>query len=498
MKDRPAGILRIVFVAAESLPWIKTGGLGDVMGALPRALHDLGDEVVAILPLYKQIDRETENLKLLATLDVPFQENVFKTNIYEAPFPGSECRALFIENQYYFERNGIYYDPDSGENYSDEADRWFFFQLAVIELISQLELNPDILICADWQAAIIPALLRIHHKDNPQLSSIRTVLSLHNLGYQGMFSADSITALGLPKELMFPLSPFEYYGQLNCLKAGISFADHVITVSPTYADEIRTEEFGHGLDGVLRQHDDRVSGIINGIDTSTWNPARDHWISSKFSLSKLDKKSANRQDLLKTFELPGDFEGPVIGMVTRLTSQKGFNIIAGCLDRMLNRDLKFLILGTGEKQFEAFLTDVAKNNSDKFAVKIGYSEQLAHQIFAGSDMFLMPSQYEPCGLSQMYSMIYGTIPIVHRTGGLRDTVTPFLLDPDRATGFAFEEYNAEVLLETVDQAISAWNKPRSWRRIQRNGMKQDFSWKHSAKEYQKLFRKIVASPHWGE
>jgi len=492
------GSLRIVFVTAEASPWVKSGGLGDVMGALPRELHERGHEVATVLPLYAAVDRAEAGLELISTIHVRFQGIDFPTHIFAADYPRSQCRALFIENQYYFERTGIYDDPLTGKPWPDDDERWFFFQTALLELVSQLEMNPDLIVCCDWHTALIPALLRIRHQENLALRNTRSVLSLHNLGYQGQLPAESLTKLGLPRELLFPLSPFEFYGQLNCLKAGISFADEVVTVSPTYAREICTPEMGHGLDGVLRQHGERVRGILNGIDTDTWNPATDPFLEETYSSSTLARKAANRPRLLREFGLDPAFGGPVLAMVTRLTGQKGMNILAGCLDRVLQRDLRLVILGSGEAQFEKFLTDVAQAHPDRLGVRLEYSEPLSHLAYAGSDFFLMPSRYEPCGLSQMYAMRYGSLPVVHATGGLKDTVVPFLVDADRATGFAFTDYNAEALLEAVDTALSAWRNSRAMRRLQRNAMKVDFSWAHSAQLYEELFHKVREHSRWGE
>jgi len=455
-------VLRIVFAAAESHPWVKTGGLGDVMGALPPALHERGHEVVAILPLYDAVDREEAGLSLLATIDVRFLGNDFPTRIFEAPYPRSECRALFVENQYYFERHGVYDDPETGRPYPDDDERWIFFQLAVLELLRQTGMGPDLLVCSDWQTALLPALLRIKLSEDRLLQKTRSVLAVHNLGYQGVLPVEALVKAGLPRELHFPLSPFEFYGQLNCMKAGLAFADEVVTVSPSYAAEIALPEHGQGLDGVIRQHGDRVTGILNGIDQALWDPA-----------------------------------GPVLGMVTRLTGQKGLNSLAGCLDRLLQGEVRLVILGSGEKQFEKFLADVAERSPERMAIRIGYDEGLSHLVYAGADAYLMPSRYEPCGLSQMYAMRYGTLPIVHATGGLKDTVTPFLVDADRATGFAFSEYHAEALLEAVDVALSAWRLPRTWRRLQKNAMKQDFSWEQSAARYEELFAAVRRRPRWG-
>ncbi len=486
---RPGNLL---FVCAESAPWVKQGGLGDVMGALPAALAALGPEVSVVLPLYSAIDREKAQLKPLAEIPVEFLGNSFPTRIFTCLLPGGKGRALFIENQYYFERQGVYTDPASGEGWPDEDERYFFFQLAVARLLEDGLVEPELVVCADWQAAMLPALLRIRYRENERLSRMKLVMSLHNLGYQGVFPAESIDKLELSRELLFPLGSFEYYGQLNCLKAGISLSDRIITVSPTYAREILDSEQGAGLDGVLRQHQDRLSGILNGIDTTTWNPSKDPHLAATYNANKLNRKSLNRRAVLEAFGMNGDFEGPVIGIVSRLTDQKGLKILAGCLDRILSRDMKMIILGTGDKTIERFLSDASRNHPDSLGVRIEYNEGIAHLVEAGADMFLMPSLYEPCGLNQMYSMAYGTLPIVRETGGLKDTVIDFLENADKATGFSFKGYNAAELLDAVDLALSAWKKPRVWRRMQKNAMKLDFSWQSSAERYMEAFRGLLA------
>jgi starch synthase len=497
MIPRLKQILRIVFIAAESLPWVKEGGLGDVMGSLPKALHARDHEVLSILPLYKSIDRKAHRLKELTTIHVRFMGQDHESKVFEATYPGSDCRALFIEHPFYFGRDGTYGDPVSGAPWPDDDERWCFFQCAALELLASTQLAPDIIVCADWHTALVPALLRIRYAEDRYLERARSVLALHNLGYHGLFPKATIAKLGLPSKLIFPLSPFEFYGQLNSLKAGICFADEVITVSPSYAEEIQTERFGHGLDGVLREHRKRLTGVLNGIDEKIWTPARDPHLEQGFSIGRLSRKTPNRAALLKKFGLDADFEGPVASMVTRLTGQKGMHLLSGCIDQLMKRDFKLLILGSGEPQFEAFLKDVAKRNKDRMAVHIGYSESLAHQVYAGSDFFLMPSQYEPCGLSQMYAMRYGTPPIVHAVGGLKDTVKNWIDDPEEATGFTFDTHTAEAFMEVVDQALSLWKKPLLWRKMQRNGMRQDFSWKRSAGIYEGIFRKLRALPHFG-
>jgi starch synthase len=490
-------VLRIVFIAAEALPWVKEGGLGDVLGSLPPALHARDHDVITILPLYGNIDRDAHRLEELTTVHVRFLGQDYKTKIFQATYPKSDCRALFIEQPYYYDRGAVYNDPATGKPWPDDDERWCFFQRAALELLASTQLAPDIIVCADWQTALIPALLRIRYAEDRHLERARSVLSLHNMGYHGLFPEETITKLGLPSELIFPLSPFEFYGQLNSLKAGICFADEVITVSPNYAKEICTETFGHGLEGVLRDHGERLTGILNGIDEKLWTPARDPNLVQPFSIGRLNRKSPNKAALLERFGLDPSYKGPVASMVTRLTGQKGMNLLSGCIDRLMKREFKLLILGTGEPQFESFLKDIAERNPDRMSVQIGYSEELAHQVYAGSDLFLMPSQYEPCGLSQMYAMRYGTPPVVHSTGGLKDTVKNWMDDPEEATGFCFEGYTADAFLEALDHALSLWKKPVLWRKMQRNGMRQDFSWKRSAEQYEEIFRRLRNLPHWG-
>jgi starch synthase len=430
-KNRPLGIL---FAASEAAPWVKEGGLGDVMGALPAALAELDQDVTLVLPLYGTIDRERMQLKPLTRVSVPFLGNVFPTAVYTCVPPGGRVRVLLLENQYYFERESVYTDPATGEGWPDNDERYFFFQLAIVQLLLEGVVEPDVLVLNDWHTALLPALIRIRHMENPALRKMKLVLGLHNLGYQGVFPSESIDKLGLSRDLLFPMGPFEFYGKLNCLKAGISMSDLIITVSPGYAEEILSTEQGCGLDGVLRQHRDRLFGVLNGIDTDVWNPAEDRFLPHPFNVQKLDRKSRNRTELLAEFGLDPEFPGPVIGIVSRLTDQKGIKILAGCLDRILSRDLKMVILGSGEKAFEQFLLDAAQANPTRLGVRIAYSEPLAHLVEGGADMFLMPSLYEPCGLNQMYSMAYGTLPIVRHTGGLKNTVIDFLENADKATG----------------------------------------------------------------
>ncbi|MCB9472937.1 MAG: glycogen synthase GlgA [Candidatus Delongbacteria bacterium] len=488
-RNRP---LSLLFAASEATPWVKSGGLGDVMGALPAALADLDQDVTLVLPLYGNIDREAAGLKPLTRITVPFLGNTFPTSVYTCVPHGGRVRVLFLENQYYFERDSVYTDLATGEGWHDNDERFFFFQLAIVQLLLEGVVEPDVLVLSDWHTSMLPALIRIRYRQHPGLQQIKLVLGLHNLGYQGVFPAEAIDKLGLSRDLLFPMGPFEFYGKLNCLKAGISMSDRIITVSPGYAEEILGSEQGCGLDGVLRQHRDRLHGVLNGIDTQVWNPGEDRWLPYPFTAQKLDRKSRNRVELLREFGLDPEFPGPVIGIVSRLTDQKGIKILAGCLDRILSRDLKMVVLGSGEKVFEQFLLDSARANPGRLGVRIAYSEPLAHLVEGGADMFLMPSLYEPCGLNQMYSMTYGTLPIVRHTGGLKNTVIDFLENADKATGFHFYNYNAAELLEAVDLALAAWKKPKVWRRLQRNGMKQDFSWRNSASEYLRVFRELVS------
>jgi starch synthase len=395
---------------------------------------------------------------------------------------GSGIPVYLVEAARYFDRHDLYGSP--GGDYPDNARRFAFFARAVLELLRQIG-APHILHAHDWQAALSIAFLKAQPERYPGLSTVRTALTVHNLGYQGVFPEGEWPVLGLDRSLFTPRH-FEFYGKINFLKAGLALADTITTVSPTYACEIQTPEYGFGLEGVLRERASRLTGILNGVDYGTWNPETDRWITHTYGIDDLSGKGACKADLQAQFGLPAEPGVPLIGMVTRLASQKGMDLMEAAISELMKRELQLVIGGMGDQQYQELVATWARQYPGKLAVKIAFDEKLAHQVEAGADMFLMPSRYEPSGLNQLYSLKYGTIPIVRATGGLRDSVEEF--DGDGGTGFLFDAYEPSALLKAVDRAVQTYNQKERWGAAMRNAMSADFSWKRSAEAYIRVFR----------
>ena len=481
--------MKITFAASECVPYSKTGGLADVVGALPQALAELGHSVTVFLPRYKQTKLEGAKTAL-QSLTIPFDDEYRFCSVLDGG-KHSGVQFYFIEYPPFFERDGLYGLP-SGD-YPDNAERFALYCRAVLEASKILGM-PDVFHCHDWQTALIPVLLHSNYIADPLFKKTPVVFTIHNIGYQGLFSPDVLPLLGLPWEL-FTVNRLEFYGNVNFLKGGLVFADYVTAVSRRYSQEIQTVEYGFGLEGVLRTRSATVTGILNGVDYNEWSPEKDKFITSNFSPEKdgnlpLANKRACKQDLLREFGMPnGDFNLPVIGIVSRFAAQKGFDLISQVADRLAREALIILVLGSGEAEYEELFRRLSQQFPSKFAVKIGYDNGLAHKIEAGADMFLMPSRYEPCGLNQIYSLKYGTVPIVRATGGLDDTIEPWNSSTGAGTGFKFSEYNGEALLGCVRDALSAFANREAWEKLMRNGMKKDFSWAASAKEYVRVFER---------
>ena len=468
--------MKILFVASEGLPYSKTGGLADVIEALPKALRDMGHDVAVLLPRYR-------GNKIISTLvssvSVALGDAMRFPAICEGE-PQQGVRYFFVSDPELFDREQIYGDRNG--DYPDNAERFTEFSRVAIEFMKRIWL-PDVVHCHDWQAALVPVLLRTQHADDPALRSLPAVLTIHNLGYQGLFPQTALRKSGLP-ESFFGTGVLEFYGQVNFLKGGLIFADYLTTVSRRYAKEIQTPEYGWGLDGVIQSRADRLVGILNGADYASWSPETDRFIAQNYSSYSLAGKNACKKNLLDLFGLPAENLGrPVIGIVSRFVNQKGFDLIAAAADDLMREDLSIVALGTGQPEHEARFKQLAEKYPDRVALKIGYDNAVAHKIEAGADMFLMPSRYEPCGLSQIYSLRYGTVPVVRATGGLDDTVQNFDSRTKQGTGFKFEEYNGPALVECVRRAIAAYLDADAWRAVQANGMAKDFSWKASAASY---------------
>ncbi|MFO7914692.1 MAG: glycogen/starch synthase [Candidatus Krumholzibacteriales bacterium] len=486
--------LNVIIATPEIVPFSKVGGLADVIGALPDELADLGCQVRIFTPLYSTIDREKFGITRMDmdSFSVSVGGRLKEAGIYSAKKPGTDIDVYFLHNTEYYDREGIYYKPENGEAYRDEPERTVFFNRAVIESIKVLDLYPDVIHCNDFHTGLIPAYIDLEEKEDSHFRSTGTLFSIHNMAYQGNYEKDFIETAGLDDSLFYPMSPFEYWGGVNVMKIGIMYAGIVTTVSETYAEEIKeSEKYGHGMEGILRDEDLTVIGILNGIDTDTWSPAKDHLIEENYSIKDLSGKQKNRDALLGEYNLEAGPGTPVIGMVSRLVDQKGFDILAEGMDEIMKLDLRLVILGTGQEKFHKLYTKLQKKYPEKLGIKLEYDNRMAHLIEAGSDFFLMPSRYEPCGLNQMYSLSYGTIPIVRATGGLKDTVRNLTRGGRRGNGFIFSEYSDEALVETIGKAVDFFQDKEAVERVRKRIMKEDHSWKSSAGKYIEVYRRAV-------
>jgi len=486
--------LRIGFVVSEFTPLCKTGGLADVAGALPPALAAEGHQVAVFCPYYREAAAALKKLNLTAAeVLAPFplwlgNELRFTPSIHEVRLHG--FTAYLVKCDPLYDRDGLY--QQAGRDWPDNLVRFSLFAQASLEAMLLLGLELDILHSHDWQAALVPVQLH-HRRGLGPLCSVPRVLTIHNLGYQGVFEPGEFPLLNLPGSA-FSVDCLEYYGKLNLLKAGIICADWVTTVSPTYSREILTAEFGAGLEGVLHAVSHKLSGIINGIEDTVWDPAADEFLPANYSADKPEGKRECKRRLLAEVGLPEDPGRPLIGMITRLASQKGLDLVVQAADALLAREVALVVLGTGDPELHQALTALAGKYPDRLAVLLKFDNALAHRIEAGADMFLMPSRYEPCGLNQMYSMRYGTIPVVSRVGGLKDTVIPYTADTaaaGTARGFIMEEISPEGLLKAVDQALGVYADTEAWARLVKHVMALDFSWRSSARQYAELYRRLL-------
>ncbi len=476
--------MRITFAASECYPFSKTGGLADVLDALPRALAALGHEVTVYTPRYRQTVLENPRT-VIDSITIPFDDQYRFCSVVDGG-KRSGVQFYFIEYPEFFDRDALY--GTSLGDYHDNAERYFLFCRAVLEASKILGV-PDIFHCHDWQSALIPVLLGTLYMEDPVFLQTPTVFTVHNLGYQGLFPPDILPLLMLPWDL-FTISKLEFYGKVNFLKGALSYCDFITTVSRRYSQEIQTAEYGFGLEGVLRGRSAHVTGILNGVDYEQWSPDHDPFIAEKYAPAQLAGKRECKRDLLKTLGIEADQGLPVIGIVSRFAAQKGFDLISAIADRLMREELVLVVLGTGDKDYEVLFNRLHKQYPKKLAVKIAYDNAIAHKIEAGADMFLMPSRYEPCGLNQIYSLRYGTVPIVRATGGLDDTIEPWDAKTGLGTGFKFSKPNGEALLEAIQQALAAFKDEKNWTRLMQNGMARDFSWTTSAREYVKLYEKV--------
>ena len=465
--------MNILFVSSEVFPFAKTGGLADVAGALPDALTKNGHTSSIILPFYKCVK------------DAGFSPELFKKlkgfDLYFLKHNG--VSVYFVENDKYYNRDELYGTPQG--DYQDNALRFGFFAKAVIASIPHIG-DLDILHCNDWQSALIPLYIRLSHKKDAALDKLKIIFTIHNMAYQGLFGREFMTRLNLPGKLFTP-NGLEFWGRLNFMKAGIIYSDAITTVSKGYSREILTEEFGCGLDGLLRTREKDLHGIVNGVDYSVWNPATDKFIAKQYSGKNLEGKEECKKDVLKEFGIKYDKDRPLIGMITRLAVQKGIDIVADAMKEMLALGADFVLLGFGDEKYNGIFRDLAKEHEGHVGAKIDFDNALAHKVEAGSDIFLMPSRYEPCGLNQLYSFKYATVPVVRAVGGLDDTVENFEPAAKKGTGFKFKDANRESLLAAVKNAVTIFKDKTLWNALQQNCLFQDYSWSSSAKKYEELY-----------
>ncbi|MBI2468775.1 MAG: glycogen synthase GlgA [Candidatus Rokubacteria bacterium] len=480
---------RILFVASEVEPFAKTGGLADVVGALPKALEGLGHDVRVFMPKYRGVEGVTGPLRpLVPRLAVPIGDRVVEGAVLEGRM-GRAVPVYFLAQDHYYDRTTLYTTPEG--DYEDNCERFVFFARAALEALGRLDWMPQVVHVHDWQTGLVPVYLETLYRDAPVGRDVATVFTIHNLAYQGLFWHYDLPMTGLGWDLFTPAG-IEFYGKLSFLKGGLVFADLLTTVSPTYAGEIQTPEYGEGLDGVLRERGADLVGILNGIDYEGWNPATDAEIPKRFGPDDLDGKAACREALREELGLAAAGPAaPLCGMVSRLVDQKGLDLVLAEAPGIVAAGGQLALLGSGDERYERAFTALAAAHPGAVAVRLGFDAGLARRIYAGADCFLMPSRYEPCGLGQLIALRYGTIPIVRRTGGLADTVREWGPATGRGTGFGFETYTPEACGGAVARALQAYRDPAGWRRLVRNAMAEDFSWEASAQHYVNCYRKAM-------
>jgi len=474
--------LNVLIVAAEVFPFAKTGGLADVAGALPKALAKLGHDVRVMMPGYGIIDKNRFNLaKILSPFSVPLDNSEETASLYESTID-ERVPSYFLASSKYFDREGIY-------GYPDDDKRFILFCRGVLESLKQLNWKPDVIHCNDWHTALIPNYLKTIYRDDPFYADIVTVLTIHNLAYQGIYGRQCLASSGLEEYSSLYPKIQELGEQFHFLGRGIFFADVVNTVSKTYAEQIKTPEYGENLDPLLREHGNKLFGILNGIDVEEYDPAKDKEIYRNFDADSAGKKAQNKLELQKECNLPSSREIPLVGIISRLYDQKGFDLIANARLGFALLDFQMVILGTGDQHYHHLFQKFAANYPEKVSVHLTFNATLAKRIYAGSDIFLMPSRFEPCGLGQMIALRYGSIPVVRTTGGLADTVFDFNAETGEGNGFAFKSYDHWMLFATVVRAFEYYKNKDIWRSLVRKAMLEDYSWEHSAKEYIELYKK---------
>ncbi|MDQ3020113.1 MAG: glycogen synthase GlgA [Bacteroidota bacterium] len=486
----------VLFVTSEVFPYSKTGGLADVSNSLPQALNSLSNDIRIITPKYGQLDErrlQIHEIKRLKELKINVNGKDTKFSIKSSFIHGRNTKAqmYLMESQDYFKNKGIYQNSNTKKDFPNNDERYLFFCKAVIEILEILQWKPDVIHCNDWQTGLIPAFIKTLYKNNSYISDIKTVFTIHNLAYQGNFPKSTFAKTELPDSVLTEKGGL-HFDQFSYLKTGLNYADKISTVSERYAEEIRSDKnYGYGLEDVLKARKKDMVGILNGIDYSIWNPVVDKLIPYRYTHQEIPLKYENKRELLEKYKIEFNEDIPLIGVISRLVDQKGFDLIEKILPQLMKEDVQLVVLGLGEEKYHKFLKNAEKKYKNKLAVHIGFDEALAHKIEAASDMFLMPSKYEPCGLNQMYSLRYGTVPIVRNTGGLADTIVDYR--KPNGNGFLFDKYDANELLKAIMTALSLYKDKPKWNKLVRQGMSLDFSWKVSAAKYMKLYKDVASS-----
>jgi starch synthase len=482
--------LKVLLLSPEVMPFAKTGGLADVAGSLPAALKRLGADVRLVLPFYRVIrEGAFETRPLIEDLEIPIGTEKLTAGILETK-TDDNVPVYFVEREDMYDRPHLYGGPRG--DYYDNLERFAFFSHAALRLTQALSLVPDIIHCHDWQTGLVPALLNGPYVDIPSLRGTQTVFTIHNIGYQGIFPEEKLLLTGLSRPEFFHREGMEYWGKISLLKAGIVYSQVITTVSAKYAKEIQTPEFGFGMEGILKHRQAFLHGILNGVDYRIWDPKRDPHLAAKYSSKKKTGKQQCKKALIRELGLvPSVQERPLLGMVSRLDAQKGLDLLVKNLDHILSLDVGLVVLGSGDQHIRLAIEKAAKKYPGHLGLHIGFNESLAHRIMAGVDIFLIPSRYEPCGLTQMYALKYGAVPVVRATGGLDDTVVHFDPKTGEGNGFKFGPYDPAAFLEAIQEGVSLFQNSKNWRKIMDNGMRATFSWDRSAEKYIKLYRSLI-------
>ena len=486
----PANNLKILFLAPEVVPFAKSGGLADVAGSLPIALKKTGIDVRLVIPYYQTVKiKNIESRLAIKGLEIPLGKEKLRADIYESSL-GKNIPVYLVEREDLYNRPNLY--GNSAGDYYDNIERFSFFSHAALIAAQRLNFKPDIIHCHDWQTGLVPALLKGPYSNVDYFSSTSSVFTIHNLGYQGVFPANRLAVTGLDHDKFFHPEGLEYWGNISLLKSGIVFSDSITTVSPSYAKEIQTSEYGMGMEGLFQRRRESLYGILNGVDYDNWNPAKDPHIISNYSTRRMAGKIKCKEELIKEMKIDSAFNNrPLIGVVSRLDAQKGLDLLIEILNDIFKLNVGLVILGDGDTNLKKAIKSAAVQNKGKMGVSFGFNESLSHRIIAGNDMFLIPSRYEPCGLTQMYALKYGSVPIVRAVGGLNDTIVQFDKGSDEGNGFKFHDYDAKALYRSIKQAVSLYDNSKIWKKLRSKGMKSNFSWNRSAGLYMEVYESVL-------